>query len=297
MTSAFERHAAQDAPTKAEFKGLLAAASRSDDCQRRIEDQFIVFGAGRLGFRSGELLHFHSSWVDRQEKIIRIPNHDSCSCRYCRERAEALADDHDDVEFEEALKFYWKPKYPASVRAIPYGFSDQAIEVVETFLDEVGNLDVAQSTINRRVTALQERAGVGGRLYPHALRAAAAFHWAQKGLEALYLQALMGWEDMRIANRYIRATGRQLDNRLNQLASTGSDSSCEDSVEIAPENLPDPTDAVYNAVDNGNPRSPNETEYLHETDTDPVDDTLSGDNDSELTPTTLTEFNSTTSHA
>jgi len=45
------------------------------------------------------------------------------------------------------------------------------------------------------------------KLYPHALRATAGFFWARQGLEAVYLQALMGWQDMRIANRYIRATG------------------------------------------------------------------------------------------
>lgn len=190
MTSALVRHAADDAPTEAEFRLLLKAADKVDDLQRRIEDCFIVYGAGRLGFRSGELLHANRGWMDTDAKIIYIPRLDDCSCRYCRERVEELAEKHEDVD--EAIKFYWQPKYRASVRAIPYGFSDKAAEIVEMFFEEVGYLDMAQSTINRRVTSLKERAKISGRVYPHALRAAAGFYWAKQGLEALYLQALMG---------------------------------------------------------------------------------------------------------
>jgi len=52
--------------------------------------------------------------------------------------------------------------------------------------------------------------------------ATAGFFWARQGLEAVYLQALMGWQDMRIANRYIRATGQQLNDRVNDLMNVDS---------------------------------------------------------------------------
>ncbi|MDL0135147.1 tyrosine-type recombinase/integrase [Halobacterium salinarum] len=286
MTAGYERNAAQDAPSDSEFNRLFAVTGESDSRERRLEDQFITVGSGRLTMRSGELLHFNPEWVDTTNQIIRIPNHDGCSCRYCRERAAERADEHEDVEFEEALKFYWKPKYDASVRAIPYGYSERVVDVVETFADEVGYLDIVQSTVNRRVNTLQERAGIGGRLYPHSLRAAAGFYWARKGLEAVYLQALMGWKDMRVANRYIRATGRQLDNRIQQLASTTQQEEEDDDeayLVTDADELPDPTDAVHAATTSSNPRS--EPEYLGESSSPPS-------SPDETAKTTLAEFTS-----
>lgn len=235
-----ERHAAEDAPSVEEFERVYTAAYDTDDRTKRIENQFIVYGAGRLTKRSGELLHFNPDWVDRERKIIQIPYRDPCTCRYCQERAQDLAETHNELTYDDALGRYWNPKYRASVRAIPYGWSARGVDVVETFVDEVGQLSMAQSTLNRRVKDLQERAGVPGRLYPHALRAAAGFFWAEKGLEALYLQALMGWEDMRVADRYIRATGYQLDDRIQTLMRN------EREPDLEP--LPDPTGAVIEAT-------------------------------------------------
>ncbi|MDB2225774.1 site-specific integrase [Halorubrum ezzemoulense] len=260
MSSALVRHASADAPSRDEFKRLLRAAGLADTPGRRVEDRFICHASGRLTLRSGELIHFHEGWVDRDRKIIKIPGLDDCSCRYCRERVQELAETHDDVDAEDALEVYWQPKYEASIRAIPYGYSERSIEIVETFVDEVGHLDVAQSTINRRVNTLQERASLD-RLYPHALRAAAAFYWAEQGMEAHYLQALMGWEDMRVAVAYIQATGNQLADRINQLASTDTE---EDHTVTDAAELPDPTAAVYDATDGTNPRSGPEPEYLHD---------------------------------
>lgn len=262
MTSALERHAADHAPSDNEFNRLLEVAGAVNEANRRIEDQFIVYAAGRLGLRSGELLHLNREWVDTDAKIIHIPAYDPCSCRYCQERVEELAENHEDVVYEEAIEFYWQPKYRASIRAIPYGFSDAAIAIVETFLEEVGHLDVAQSTVNRRVNTLEERAGVS-KVYPHALRAAAGFYWAKKGLEPMYLQAFMGWKDMRVANRYIRSTGRQLNNRIQQLAGVGEQQAPEDYLITDPDDLADPTDAIYSAVESENPRS-DSREYISE---------------------------------
>lgn len=273
MTSE-ERPAAVDAPTRPEFERLYAAAFESENRQKRIENQFIVFGTGRLGFRSGAALHFNDQWVDRARKIIRVPFRDPCTCRYCREQAEKMANRNEDLTYESALERYWKPKYPASTRAIPYGWSARSIDVVESFLDEIGNLNMAQSTMNRRVDRLQSRAGTP-KVYPHALRAAAGFFWAEKGLEPLYLMALMGWDDMRVANRYIRATGRQLNDRIQRMMADEPEST----MGLGPDDLPDPTPAVYNAIGEANPRSPT-----------PVDRYLWNANRTETSETTLWDY-------
>ncbi|RLM83540.1 site-specific integrase [Halobellus sp. Atlit-38R] len=297
MIKSFSRPAAADAPSKKEYQYLLAAAADHKARKRQIEDRALVHFTGRLGFRSGELIHFHEGWVDRDRQIIHIPRHDACNCRYCREQAAEAAAKRSDVTVDDVLDLYWNPKYKASARPIPYGYSEHSINIVETFLDEVGRFDYAQSTINRRVTTLQDRVGLN-KVYPHALRAAAGFYWAEQGLEALYLQALMGWKDLRTATRYIQATGRQLDNRLRQLASGEPDPVREEEIATDPDDLPDPSDAVYNLFKDGrNPRASDETTYLHETTTDSDDNAPSAAEDAGLSPTTLDEFGGATGSA
>lgn len=243
-----ERNAARDAPSSSEFELICNATFDSDDYVRQVEDRFIAYGSGRLTLRSGELLHFlhgdESKWLDRERKVIHVPPLAHCTCRYCKKRAKKVAARREDMTQEEVLKRYWQPKYQASVRAIPYGWSAEVIDVVERFADVVGGFACAQSTLNRRVNTLRDRAGLEGELYPHALRAASAFFWAEKGLETVYLQAMLGWQDMRVANRYIRATGQQLNERVADLM--GVDNCSNASIdEFKRDNLPDPTEQVY----------------------------------------------------
>lgn len=243
-----ERSAASDAPSSGEFGLIANAAFDTDDYTRQVEDLFITYASGRLGLRSGELLHFlngvEDDWLDQDRKIIYIPKVSNCKCRYCRGRAEEVAARQDDMTMEDVLELYWQPKYKASIRAIPYGWDANIIDAVERFTNDVGGFSCSQSTINRRVNTLQDRAEIKGNLYPHALRAAAAFFWAERGLEAVYLQALMGWRDMRVANRYIRATGQQLKNRVADLMDVNNDEN-EIIEEYYKEDLPDPTEHVY----------------------------------------------------
>jgi integrase len=251
-SDADRENAAANAPNEDEFRRLIEATNIADKASRVIEDKFIIYSAGRLTLRSGELLHLHEGWIDRRNKLIKIPNRDYCDCRYCWERADDIADGKEDVTIDDVIEEYWQPKYPASVRAIPYGFSETAIDIVETFVDDVGYLDMCQSTINRRVNTLEERSGICRvDLHPHALRAAAGFFWANLGLEPIYLLAIMGWNDLRVANRYIRATGRQLNNRVKHLAAHSHDDWFIDD----PDRIPDPAEMVYSMDQNRNPRA------------------------------------------
>jgi len=51
----------------------------------------------------------------------------------------------------------------------------------------------------------------------------------------------MGWQDMRIANRYIRATGQQLNDRVNDLMNVDS-SIGKEQPQVEQQDLPDPTE-------------------------------------------------------
>jgi hypothetical protein len=216
MIDESERHAAYDAPNPEEFDLLYSATFlQEDELETRLEDRFITVGSGRLTLRKGALLHFCPSWLDRQRKLIRVPHIKDCVCPYCVKRAEEYAEDK-DISAEEALELCWSPKTKAGVRAIYYGWSPQTINAVEEFADMVGELDMSASTINRRVDKLADRAGIDRNLYPHALRAASALFWADVGLEAAYLQAIMGWRSIEVAVAYLQASGRQLAQRIER---------------------------------------------------------------------------------
>lgn len=216
MIETAERHAAYDAPNPEEFARLYSATFlEEDDLETRLEDRFITVAGGRLTLRKGALLHFHPGWLDRERKVIMVPHFEDCRCQYCTERAESYAEDN-DVSVEEALELCWSPKTEAGVRAIYYGWSPQTIHAVEEFADLVGELDMSASTINRRVDKLAERAGIERNIYPHALRASSALFWADVGLEAAYLQAIMGWRSIEVAVAYLQASGRQLAQRIER---------------------------------------------------------------------------------
>lgn len=221
MIDTKERNAAQDAPTTEEFKRLYAATfERADDYEKRLEDRFITVVGGRLTLRRAELLHFNRTWLDRDRKLILIPYFEDCDCSYCYGRAKNYAEDR-DMTVEEAMEYTWSPKTEAGVRAIYYGWSAQTIDAVERFADDVGELDMDIGTINRRVDKLAEYAGIQHNMYPHALRASAAFFWADLGLEAAYLQAIMGWGSIEVAVAYLRASGRQLAQRIERAFAIG----------------------------------------------------------------------------
>jgi site-specific recombinase XerD len=54
---------------------------------------------------------------------------------------------------------------------------------------------------------MAKRAGLTRPIYPHALRATAAYQLAEAGLSAQALRQLMGWSDLRTAQAYIDAAG------------------------------------------------------------------------------------------
>ena len=220
MIEKSERHAAFDAPNTDEFERLYAATfERGDDYETRLEDRFIIVGGGRLTLRRGELLHLNNSWLGRERTLIKIPRFEDCDCPYCHDRAENYAEDR-DMTVTKAMEYTWSPKTVAGVRAVYYGWSGYTIEAVEQFVDVVGELDICASTINRRVDALADYAGVED-LYPHALRAASAFFWSDIGLEAAYLQAIMGWNSIEVAVAYLRASGTQLAQRIERAFAVG----------------------------------------------------------------------------
>jgi len=88
------RHSREDALTDREFETLLRAIHKMKDGQE-LEARTALFLAGKLGLRGGAIAHLDESWINWQDSVIEIPEHDTCTkgvnpdevCGYCRRRA------------------------------------------------------------------------------------------------------------------------------------------------------------------------------------------------------------------
>ena len=208
------RHSKQDALSDAEFERLVDAAYELDE-PFVSQSLFVLYVSGRLGLRAGELAHIKESWVDWDRQQINIPRHDRCDfgenggyCGYCEQQARLAAKNNEDLSFDEALEERWQPKTTTGARAVPFGWDDEIVSVVEAFFELYDRWPRSRAVVNRRVTMVAEAAGMKSEeVYPHALRATAGTHHAYRGLSTLALQSLMGWERIDTARKYLRVSG------------------------------------------------------------------------------------------
>ena len=177
----------------------------------------MCLAAGRLGLRAGEIAHLHAEWLYWDRMLLRIPQHEPCECGYCRRQATQETTHNDDLTHEEAMEARWHPKRVAYARAIPIAHSLRLELCLERFTDQYEAFPRSRSAVNRRVTAAAEAADIDGRVYPHALRATAASYHAYQGVAPVPLQALMGWNDLATAQKYIRISGRATADALRQV--------------------------------------------------------------------------------
>jgi integrase len=208
------RHSREDAVSEPVFDDLLEAASTLEGQTGR-EARFVLVAAGELGLRAGEIAHITENWVDWTEDLIHIPNHDRCDqgrdgglCGYCRKRARESAKHNDGLTLAEAEARRWEPKTATSARAVPFGHSERASDIIEEFFFHEDGFAHSRAAINRRVDQVLRASRYPEDLtYPHALRATAATKHAYSGLSATALQHLFGWAQLSTANTYIRASG------------------------------------------------------------------------------------------
>lgn len=251
-------HTREDALTDREYERLIAATHRLEDEHYRLQTRFVVLIAGRLGLRGGEIAHMESSWVDRRNKMIEIPEHTACSkgrnggvCGYCRQNAAQKVDvsrenyleayhrlrslygEHDRADIDQmareqegeplsmtdALDSMWSPKTDAGARDVPYDSDSRAALAVEDFFDEFGKVPFSRQGVNRRVNRAAEAAdGLSADgIYPHALRATAAEHYAARGLDVIGMKQMFGWAQFSTAQVYVSGSGQATARKLRQL--------------------------------------------------------------------------------
>lgn len=236
------RHSREDALTEREFELLYQSISEMKS-SKKIETQFIMMCAGRMGMRGGEIAHIRKEWIDTSTHTIDIPEYDPCQfgkfdepCGYCRNRARDYMETHnrpyskviDDVEeqypqlddtavktiaqdefqensitFDEAVDMRWAPKTQNSARSIPYDFDVRLQLVFEEFFNEYDMFPKSKCTINRRINTAVEKSPLETDVYPHSLRATAAMLHASRDVSPYSLMSTMGWETLETARAYI----------------------------------------------------------------------------------------------
>jgi integrase len=215
------RHSHEDALSEASFKSLVESAKELEE-PYDAECVAVLYLGGRLGLRAGEIAHVRESWVNREQQVIEIPRHSQCRsgengniCGYCHKRAQSAVEHDEDLTMQEALENRWEPKTEKGVRAVPYDFKPEVEAVVEAFFESYDAWPTARIGVNRRVDRVAEAADYTDRVYPHALRATAANWHASRGVPPAALQALMGWAQLAVADKYVRLTGTATSRALN----------------------------------------------------------------------------------
>jgi len=172
---------------------------------------------GRLGLRPTEAAHIKSGWLDRKEKLIKIPSHEPCDCNYCQACAKQSAENN-EIPYKEALEEQWKPKTENSARSVPYLMSEEIVQTIESVMEEHGECPVSRYMINKRIDRLAELSGIGkDNCYPHSLRATAAFQFAYDGMDPWALMATMGWNSVQTAMKYIKASGAMSQRAVREI--------------------------------------------------------------------------------
>jgi integrase len=216
------QHSSEAALSDSQFEDLVDAARTLQE-PFDAEATFVLFTAGRLGLRAGEIAHLDEAWINWNRSLIEIPAHWSCTkgqnggvCAYCRKQAEQAMGYDDDLTLDEALADRWSPKTSNSARAVPFDFTARVEAVVEAFFADHDAYPASRASVNRRVDRVLEAADYPTSMcWPHALRATAATWHAYRGVDAVPLQALFGWADLQTAQKYIRTSGGATQRALN----------------------------------------------------------------------------------
>lgn len=210
-------HSKDDALSEREYELLLEGAHELGE-YHSLEARLIVLVAGRLGLRSGEIVHMRESWLDRRRRMLVIPGDQPCTkgrgggiCGSCRQAARQMAEHNDGVTEGHAAGLMWQPKTAAAAREVPFDVSPRAELVLERYFDRFDRFQSSQSAVGRRVKRSAQAANEldAADIYPHCLRATAATRYASRGLNVIALQSMMGWANLQTAQNYIRRSGEQ----------------------------------------------------------------------------------------
>jgi len=176
----------QDQLNQEEYEKLFSTATS-------IKHKLIIALAGEAGLRAGEIAHLNKTWIDFQDKKIKIPNQQG----------------------------QWKPKTKKSQRTIPYRHNTRLDTLITKYFTTHEQIGTTRQTINRTIKRIAKQASIPHNVYPHALRSTAAQRFADAGLDTQNLRSIMGWAQLQTAEAYVEASGRKAEQALMNLKQRG----------------------------------------------------------------------------
>ena len=213
---AARHHWVDDSITQEQLHQVFKACERTEEA---LENKYAVITTGKLGMREGESTHMQLKWIDFEEKVIRIPPHDPCDCAYCIVRwKKKLGRKGRTTIFsmEMVAKEQWTPKYPASIRTIPFGFDPEIEDILQDFFKKCPRWPYTENTMRVRVRMLGKMVGIQ-KLGPHPLRCTTATKFALDGMNAFVLTRVMGWKDIAMAVYYVNKAGIHIKEEFEKI--------------------------------------------------------------------------------
>lgn len=192
MSSKPKGHSKDDSLTVTDARRLLAAAKTP-------RERWLLRLTLDWGLRAEEAGHACLHWLDGQGGTLRIPR--QCTCEACRSTGRPF-----------------RSKTEAGARVLPLKRDAAMWECAKVYFETYPTVDkqqVSRQAVHLTIRTIANRAGLlDRRVYPHALRATAATRFASMGANEAALCGLMGWNDLRSAQPYIRAGGVAADKFL-----------------------------------------------------------------------------------
>jgi len=178
-----------------ELDAVLEAAAGHT---RRVE--YTVRTLARTGMRVSEFTHMTRDWLDPRSDPprIRVPAHEPCSCTDCMQKAEQS----DELGPDD----YWKPKSSSGARVIPVAH-DEAWQLLESFLDDHGEVQVGRGAVWSRVKKVAEDVDLDEPLTPHIFRHTYGTQSVSRGMDITRLKDVLGHADIGNTQAYVRLSG------------------------------------------------------------------------------------------
>jgi integrase/recombinase XerD len=171
---------------------MLKAACKTE------EEKLVVYGLLYTGMRISEYIHLNKQWINTKTDppSIKIPYEMKCNCYECKKA------------HGKKPAGMWRAKTKHAERVIPI-----LPEVDDILYNYFLKHNSIMETIPTRIYAwkivkeVAKRAKIKHPIFPHCIRATFATIVAKKGFDAIYLQHVMGWKQLSMAQEYVRLSG------------------------------------------------------------------------------------------
>jgi len=163
------RYSKDDILMKEEIDDLISACKKP-------KERFILTVLVYTGMRVGEFCAMKDTWIRWQDNKIVIPQREGD----------------------------WKPKTKEGSREIPL-VNDEVRRELRNWFQVHREVGMTRIGVYKLLQRVAKRVKILKKVYPHSLRATFASILARKGVSAPSIQAIMGWKNISVAQRYVRA--------------------------------------------------------------------------------------------